>query len=66
MTRRCEYLIVFSIYIFLMKVVEWLECMGTIHVFISFISINSFRPQSKPYDVNITMISHFMDEQTEA
>lgn len=64
--RRCDYLIVFSIYIFLMKAVEWLECMGTIQVFISLISINSFRPQSKPYDVNITMISHFMDEQMEA
>ena len=64
--RRYDYLIVFSIYIFLMKVVEWLECMGTVQVFISFISINSFRPQSKPYDVNITMISHFINEQMEA
>ena len=42
-----------------MKVVEWLECMGTIQVLIDFISINSFEPPSKLYDIDITMIYFF-------
>ena len=53
------WLFVFNFYIFLMKVVEWLECMGAIQVFIGFISINSFEPPSKPYDIGITMIYFF-------